>query len=191
MNVAGKLHLLEWYWKEKRTGAGTSSAAKFPGLFFIWVSSQVSFLPSQRTWCRKVYVRSGFHLHMLKIPMLVNFEKLVALSLYLCYYASVLFWRKGVCQIYVSTSLLGATEGEALISALKLIWVIFPESLQAMVLIIWPSSRMPWRWHETNMLTHTHTLGRRVGKSKQKNKRIQAKPNQTNQNKAKQTFKQT
>ena len=32
---------------------------------------------------------------MLKIPMSVNFEKLVALSLYLCYYASVLFFRRG------------------------------------------------------------------------------------------------
>ena len=117
-------------------------------------------------------------MHTLKIPM-VNFEKLVALNLYLCYYASVLFWQKGVCQIYVSTSLLGPAEGEALISALKLVWVIFPEPLQALVLIIWPNLRMPWRWCETNMLARN--LARRVGKSKQTN---ESKPNQ---NKAKQT----
>ena len=123
---------------------------------------------------------------MLKIPI-VNFEKLVALNLYLCYYASVLFWQKGVCQIYVSTSLLGPAEGEALISALKLVWVIFPEPLQALVLIIWPSLRMPWRWCETNMLTRN--LARRVGKSKQTNKWIQTKPNKPKQSKAKQTNK--
>ena len=145
----------------------------------------MSFLPRKRTWWRKVYVRIGFHLHTLKIPI-VNFEKLVALNLYVCYYASVLFWQKGVCQIYVSTSLLGPAEGEALISALKLVWVIFPGPLQALVLIIWPSLRMPWRWCETNMLTRN--LARRVGKSKQTN---ESKPNQTNQNKAKQTNKQT
>ena len=63
----------------------------------------------------KVYVRSACHLHKIKISMLVNLLKFFAMNLYLCYYALA----AGLCKVYVSTSLLGPTEREALILALK------------------------------------------------------------------------
>ena len=63
----------------------------------------------------KVYVRSACHLHKIKISMLVNLLKFFAMNPYLCYYALA----AGLCKVYVSTSLLGPTEREALILALK------------------------------------------------------------------------
>ena len=62
----------------------------------------------------KVYVRCVLHLRKLKKSMLVNREKLFARN-DLCWR----FFPAGLCQVYVSTSLLGPTKREALILAEK------------------------------------------------------------------------
>ena len=99
------------------------------------------------------------------------------MNLYLCYYALA----AGLCKVYVSTSLLGPTEREALILALK----YNLDELQ--------NPHRPWFWsfgqvgecHEDGMKqTCSHARFRKMCGNKQTNK-------QTNKQASKQASKQT
>ena len=112
----------------------------------------------------KVYVRSVFHLRKLKKSMLPDWKAVCNESISML----AVFFPGGLCQVYVSTSLLGPTKRAAFILALKQIWMNCrtrtghgSDHLSKLE----DAMKMAWNKH-----AHTHNSGRRVVENKQTHK---------------------